>query len=202
MRYLKEFTNLLEVLFTQQCPFWISMNDAIDTLLDYTAEEQASLQRSSCNAILWITMRQARSFSAGCMSEPGDVTPEYTEMMIALKIHRQIEFGGLPASMQKRKAEPDDDRNDKRQHTSNNGNSHGNNGNSNGNNNRNNNNNNNNRNPPPVFTCKNCQHPKLKAAFNTIKHLNGVPPQVYKLCEYCDTKWYLLLPNKRDFCTK
>ena len=104
MRYLKEFANLLEILFTQGCPLWRVIHDAIEKLMDYTSEERAALHRVSCNAILWIVMRQARAFAAGEMPEPDSANAAFTEMMLRINIRGQIEFGGLPATM-KRKAD-------------------------------------------------------------------------------------------------
>lgn len=48
MRYLKEFTNFLEVLFTQKCPLWRSTHGSIDKLTDYTTEEHAEAVMQFC----------------------------------------------------------------------------------------------------------------------------------------------------------
>jgi hypothetical protein len=99
LRYLKEFANLLEVLFTQGCPLWRIIHDAIEKLMDYTSEERAALHQVSCNAILWIVMCQARVFAAGEMPEPDNANAAFTAMMLRINIRGQIEFGGLPATM-------------------------------------------------------------------------------------------------------
>jgi hypothetical protein len=215
MRYLKEFANLLEVLFTNNCPLWVAIKDAIEGLLDYTAEESAALPRASCNAILWIVMRQSRAFAAGEMVDADNTIAEFGEMMTCITIKRQVEFGGLPTSMKKRANEYIDNNNynnnnhNKRSknnnsngYSSNNNNHNGNNSNNTSNNYNSNNNNNNNRRPPPEFTDKGVQHPKLAEAFNTIKNINRVPPQIYKLCEACETKHHLLFPNRSNLCAK
>jgi hypothetical protein len=191
MRYLKEYANLIAVLFTERCPLWCTLDDLIDSLMDYTEEERASLQRASCNAILWIIMRQSRSFAAGDMVEPDDVLPEYGEMMMAITVRRKIEFLGLPPSM-KRKPEEMLQAEQAKKHRGNNG----------GNGGGHNNNNNNNKKAPPEFTDKGVQHPKLAQAFETIKTQNRVPPQIFRLCEACDTKHHLLFPNRPGMCAK
>jgi hypothetical protein len=212
MRYMKEYANLLEVLFSQCCPLWLSMHDAIEKLTDYTAEERAALSRASCNAILWIIMRQSRAFAAGDMKEPEDATMEFREMMLYINIRRQIEFGGLPASMKKRKADTsmDTNKNDKRNNSNNNNHQHNNNNNrsaSNTNNNNNNNshqynnNTNNNNNSHNSYTDKGIQNPKLAAAFKTIITQNRTPPQVYRITTYCGLN-YTDLFRKRGMCTK
>jgi hypothetical protein len=225
MRYLKEFANLLEVLFTNNCPLWVACKDTIEILLDYTAEETAALQRVSCNAILWIVMMQSRSFAAGEMEDADNTTPAFGEMMTCITVRKQVEFGGLPPSMKKRSNEYTNNNNNNHNHINNNNNhnnkkqrynndndnnngngyTNNNSNNNNGNNNHhtyNNNNNNNRRNPPPEFTDKGVQHPKLAEAFNAIKHINRVPPQIYKLCEACETKHHLLFPNRTNLCAK
>jgi hypothetical protein len=223
MRYLKEFANLLEVLFTQNCPLWIAIKDTVESLLDYTAEECAALSRASCNAILWIAMRQSRSFAAGEMRDADNTTPEFMEMMTCITVKKKIEFSGVPASMKKRAIETDNNNNNnnynnnnqKRNKGNNNNGGYNNNNNNNGHNgnnnhnhhtnnnyNNNSNNNNNNRRPPPEFTDKGVQHPKLAEAFSTIKTINRVPPQIYKLCEACETKHHLLFPNRTNLCAK
>jgi hypothetical protein len=219
MRYMKEYANLLEVLFSQCCPLWRSMHDAIEKLTDYTAEERAALSRASCNAILWIIMRQSRAFAAGDMKEPEDATMEFREMMLYINIRRQIEFGGLPASMKKRKADTsmDNNNNDKRNNNNNNNQQHTNNNNRSSNNtntnnnsssnnhynnnNRYNNNTNNNNNTTNTYTDKGIQNPKLAAAFRTIITQNGTPPQVYRITTYCGLT-YSDLFRKRGMCTK
>jgi hypothetical protein len=207
MRYLKEFANLLEVLFSKRCPLWRAMHDLIDKLMDYTAEERAALLRVSCNAILWIVMRQARSFAAGNMQEPESATIEFTEMMLRINIRCQIDFGGLPASM-KRKAEGNDDKNDNKRNNNNN-NNRSNNHNSNNNHSNNNNshhhnnqyNNNQQYHHNIEFTDKGYQNPKLASAFNTIKTQNRTPPQVYRITTYCNTTYGELF-RKKGLCTK
>jgi hypothetical protein len=219
MRYLKEFANLLEVLFTNNCPLWVAIKDAIEGLLDYTAEESAALQRSSCNAILWIVMRQARAFAAGEMADADNTIAEFGEMMTCITVKKQVEFGGLPTSMKKRSNDNSDGNNfnnnnnnsNKRAKNNNvngyggggyNSNNNNNNTNYNNNSNNNSNNNNNRRPPPPEFTDKGVQHPKLKEAFEAIKNINRVPPQIYRLCEACETKHHLLFPNRTNLCAK
>jgi hypothetical protein len=223
MRYMKEYANLLEVIFSKRCPLWLSMHDAIEKLTDYTAEERAALSRASCNAILWIIMRQSRAFAAGDMKEPEDATMEFREMMLYINIRRQIEFGGLPASMKKRKADTTmDNNNDKRtnnnnnnnnQHHTNNNSSSNNTNNNNRNNNNNgsnnhynnnhqyNHNNNNNNNNHNAYTDKGIQNPKLAAAFRTIITQNRTPPQVYRITTYCGLT-YSDLFRKKGMCTK
>ena len=190
MRYLKEYANLLAVLFTERCPLWCTMDDLIDSLMEYTEEERAALQRASCNAILWIIMRQSRSFAAGEMVEPDDVLPEYGEMMMAITVRRKIEFLGLPPSM-KRKPEELLQAEQAKKHRGNGGGGGG-----------GNNNNNNNKKAPPEFTDKGVQHPKLAQAFEVIRTQNRVPPQIFRLCEACDTKHHLLFPNRPGMCAK
>ena len=161
-------------------------------------------------------MRQSRAFAAGEMVDADNTIAEFGEMMTCITIKRQVEFGGLPTSMKKRANEYIDNNNynnnnhNKRSknnnsngYSSNNNNHNGNNSNNTSNNyNSNNNNNNNNRRPPPEFTDKGVQHPKLAEAFNTIKNINRVPPQIYKLCEACETKHHLLFPNRSNLCAK
>ena len=210
MRYLKEFANLLEVLFSKGCPLWRALHDAIEKLMDYTSEERAALHRVSCNAILWIVMRQARAFAAGDMPEPESANAAFTEMMLRINIRCQIEFGGLPATMKKRKADAINTGNTTTNNTNNN-NTNNNNGNGNSNNSRTNNNSNNNirynnhqynsHNTAPDFTDKGVQNQKLARAFSVIKNQNRSPPQVYRITSYCNIT-YSELFRKKGICTK
>ena len=210
MRYLKEFANLLEVLFSQKCPLWRAIHDVIEKLMDYTAEERAALNRVSCNAILWIVMRQSRAFAAGDMPEPESASMEFTEMVLRIHIRGQIEFGGLPATM-KRKADSNEINNNIKRTNNNTNNNNNNNNNStrsnnstsNNNNSYNNNNNNqyNTNNNHIEFTDKGCQNPKLATAFRRIKTQNRTPPQVYRITTYCNTHYGDLF-RKKGMCTK
>ena len=175
MRYLKEFTNLLEVLFSQQCPLWRVLHDAIEKLMDYTSEERAALLRVSCNAILWIVMRQARAFAAGEMKEPESANAAFTEMMLRINIRCQIEFGGLPATMKKRKADAiSTNKNTNNNSNNTNNNNTNNNNNNNRYNNQRNSNNNNNNYTNIEFTDKGIQNQKLANAFRTIHQKRNV----------------------------
>ena len=207
MRYLKEFANLLEVLFTQGCPLWRVIHDAIEKLMDYTSEERAALHRVSCNAILWIVMRQARAFAAGEMPEPDSANAAFTEMMLRINIRGQIEFGDLKADSISNTHPPKSQNNN----TNNNNNNNNNSNNSNNNNSRNNNNNNNtnnnrynqynNNNIIPEFTDKGVQNQKLAQAFRIIKNQNRTPPQVFRITNYCNTN-HTELFRKKGMCTK
>jgi hypothetical protein len=162
-------------------------------------------------------MLQSRSFAAGEMPDADNTTAAFGEMMTCITVRKQVEFGGLPTSMKKRTNDTFNNNNNnnnnsnsakRNKNNNDNGNGYSNNhsNNNNGSNNHhtsnNYNNNNNNRRPPPEFTDKGVQHPKLAEAFNTIKTINRVPPQIYKLCEACETKHHLLFPGRTNLCAK
>jgi hypothetical protein len=193
MRYTKVFANVIECLFSTTSPLWRTLRDVVDELLDYSEEAAATMTRETCNAVLWIIMRQARNFAAGDMTDEDALTVEYQEMLLALTSHRSIEYGGMPSSMKlpkmgKRKA-PSADPFASPQSKYGKGNS--------GNQERDL------TSPSKHHTDKGYQHPKLATAFNEIKNQRAIPPKIYDLCKKAQCTPNELFPNHRPgLCIK
>ena len=98
-RQLKRFCNLVFALFGPCSPMVIALDEIIIELESFNETGQASLTSESFAAILWITMLQARHFSAGLMHGDDGFLPIFASMMTSIRNRQNITHGEVPRSL-------------------------------------------------------------------------------------------------------
>ena len=96
---LKRFGNLLMVLFTEDCPLFLVIEEIIDDMELYEPTAKLNFSRQSIATTLWIIHLQARHFAAGRMTGNTAILGEFINLQNAIKTYTPIVHGNVPTEL-------------------------------------------------------------------------------------------------------